>query len=76
MPENEIEQCVNDGRLTGNPVEPRKKDIQIIPALNGFIVHIGCQRVVFETKEKMLSELSRYLDNREAVEKEYLEKYK
>ena len=49
------------------------QEIRINSVLNGFIVHVGCQRVVFETREKMLQELDRYFKNPGQVQKEYLE---
>ena len=44
--------------------------------MNGYYVKVGCKRLVFETREKLLSELERYLKNPKDVTKEYLEKYK
>lgn len=44
---------------------------KITPVLNGFIVKVGCQRVVFETREKLLAELDRYLTDPAGVEAEY-----
>ena len=58
------------------PVEQGNHSITINQVLNGFIVQIGCKVVIFETREKMLTELERYLKNRKDVEKEYLEKEK
>ena len=48
--------------------------IVINKAVNGFICEVGCKVVVFETKDKLLKELSRYLDNPRKVESEYLKK--
>lgn len=53
-----------------------KHDIGITFVLNGCILEIGCQKVVFETKEKLLAELTRYLENPGVVEKEYMAKVK
>lgn len=47
-------------------------DIKIIPALNGYIIKVGCATLVAEKKETMLAEISRYLDNPETVEKQYM----
>lgn len=47
------------------------KDIRIEPAVNGWIVHVGCAPLVTMSKEAMLSEIGRYIDNPNAVEKEY-----
>ena len=52
------------------------RDIKIKKVLNGYIVKIGCQKVVFTKRKKLLKELARYWDDPEAVEKEYLEKHK
>ena len=51
------------------------KDLTIKKKMNGFAVEIGCQELVFESKRKMLDELGRYIDDPEAVEKEYTDKY-
>lgn len=51
-------------------------DIKIKAVLNGYIVKVGCQTVVFGSRKKLFRELDRYLDNPSAVEREYLEKYK
>ena len=48
-------------------------DITIKAALNGWICQVGCQALVFESKEKMLGEINRYLEMPESVEKEYRE---
>jgi hypothetical protein len=52
------------------------KDIKIKPANNGWIVEIGCQTFVAENKDKMLSEIGRYIDKPEEVKKEYMESAK
>ena len=49
------------------------RDVHIHPVLNGWIVKVGCQRVVFTKKSDLLTTLSRYLDNPSTVEKEFLE---
>ena len=46
-------------------------NIQIEPVLNGFVVRVGCQTVVFETTDKLLDELRRYMADPQRVEKEY-----
>lgn len=51
------------------------KTLVITSALNGFMVEIGCTKLVFDNKAKLLHELSRYIDNPPAVEEEYLDKY-
>jgi len=57
-----------------NTLNYNQHEIKILQVLNGFIVQIGCKTVVFESKEKMLSELARYLNDRDGVAKEYLAK--
>lgn len=51
--------------------ENQMKEVQIEAALNGWIVHIGCATVVALSKEAMLSEIGRYIDNPSGVEAEY-----
>lgn len=63
-----------ENEVTGGPIQHRA-DIIIEQCLNGFIVRVGCRLIVFETHDKLLSELKRYLENREGVTKEYLDKY-
>lgn len=53
----------------------KPREITITPVLNGFHVRVGCQALAFHEKDKLISELDRYLDNPEAVTKEYLTKY-
>lgn len=48
------------------------REIKIDPVLNGWIVEVGCQRVVFTDKQVMLGELSQYLADPHAVVKRYL----
>ena len=50
------------------------KDVLISPVLNGWIVTVGCSKVVFTQKMVLLAELDRYMGNPDEVEKEYMEK--
>jgi hypothetical protein len=50
------------------------RQVKINPVLNGFIVEVGCQAVVFESISKLVFEIERYLKAPEKVEKEYLER--
>lgn len=50
------------------------RHIEIQAVLNGYIVNVGCQQVVFETREKLVAELTRYMTSSKDVEKEYIEK--
>jgi hypothetical protein len=47
------------------------RTVTIDPVLNGWIVTIGCQRVVFSDKDLMLGEIGRYLECPDRVEEEY-----
>ena len=49
--------------------------VEITRALNGFIVVVGCQTLVFNNESEMIRELKRYIDNPMEVEKEYLVAY-
>lgn len=47
------------------------RSITIVPVLNGYVAEVACQRLAFTSKSHLLSELGRYLDAPEQVEKEY-----
>ena len=47
------------------------RTVKIEPALNGFIVTIGCTRVVFTDIKTLCTELRRYQENPDEVEGEY-----
>lgn len=49
------------------------RNIKITPVLNGFLVTVGCQTVVFEGRAKLIQELHAYLDNPDEMEKKYRE---
>ena len=51
------------------------RNIKIKRVMNGVVVGCGCQELVFETVEKLLSELKRYLDSPDETEREYTGKY-
>lgn len=51
------------------------RDIIIRKVMNGYVVTVGCQKLVFESQMGMMLELSRYLNSPEKVEREYTEKY-
>lgn len=62
--------------MVGNypvPANP-EYELRVLMALNGYIVHVGCKTVVFESLEKMLKEMGRYYKGPQKVQKEYLEK--
>lgn len=47
------------------------KDITIESVVNGFIIRVGCARLVSMSKESMLHEIGRYIDDPSGVEKQY-----
>lgn len=49
------------------------RPITIHPVLNGFRVTIGCQEVVYVSREKLVADLHAYLLNPEEFEKKFLE---
>lgn len=48
------------------------RPIMIQAVLNGFKVTVGCQEIVFETIDGMMTHLYRYLQNPEKTEMEFL----
>lgn len=51
------------------------REIRINKALNGYIVNVGCQTLVFTDIGEVCTELTRYAAEPEKVEKEYLHRY-
>jgi len=49
------------------------KRVTIQPVLNGFVVEVGCQTLVFKDIQTVAEELIRYWKNPRAVEQEYLQ---
>jgi hypothetical protein len=47
------------------------RHIEIDACLNGFIVRVGCQTIVFESVGALVEDLGAYLDDPEAMEIEY-----
>lgn len=47
------------------------KDITITSVLNGWIVRVGCQTVVFNDMARMLKDIEAYLNNPVEAEKSY-----
>jgi hypothetical protein len=47
------------------------REIKITPVLNGFVVKIGCQTVVFNSLQSMAGEVLRYYGNPSSIEAEY-----
>jgi hypothetical protein len=52
------------------------REVKISPVLNGWIVTVGCQSVVFQDREVMIGEVDRYIGDPDKVEKEYMAKAK
>lgn len=50
------------------------REINIVPVLNGLVVKVGCQTVVFNDIKQFIFELETYLKDPERVEKIYREK--
>lgn len=48
------------------------RDLIIQPVLNGYVVTIGCQKVVFTDPRILGDEVTRYYKDPETVEKEYI----
>ena len=48
------------------------RDIIIKPALNGFVVRMGCQRIVFCDRDIMIRALNDYLDDPNKTEDQYM----
>ncbi len=48
------------------------RDFTVRAVLNGYVVNIGCQTLVFNNPAALCDEIERYLRNPQAVEKEYL----
>ena len=48
------------------------RTIEIIPALNGWIVQVGCEKILFIDSLLMIKEIKRYIDDPKAVKEEYL----
>jgi hypothetical protein len=51
------------------------RGVSIDAVLNGYIVKVGCQTLVFQSRGELLVELAAYLENPGEVEKRYLTKY-
>jgi len=49
------------------------KDIKIKPALNGWIVEVGCKKVVFNSLREMIDEIKAYIADPEEAEKHYMD---
>lgn len=48
------------------------KDIHIHPVLNGFIVTVGCQQIVYNNRHVLVSDLAEYFADPKATEERIL----
>lgn len=46
----------------------------VVPVLNGYIVQVECQQLVFSTRDALLNAIGEYIVNPAAMEKHWLEK--
>lgn len=51
------------------------RDVKISKVMNGFTVGVGCQTLVFESRDGLIAALDAYLRNPEEVEKQFTAKY-
>lgn len=51
------------------------RDVKIKKVMNGFTVQVGCQTLVFETQERMMGEIEKYLKNPQETEEMYLKTF-
>ena len=67
--------CRSEEPMVANDVEypgrQKARDINIQSMDNGFLVRVGCQSFVFETAEKMITNLSAYLADPNVIEKSW-----
>jgi hypothetical protein len=50
----------------------RPRELTIAPVLNGYVVRVGCQVVVFTTREGLLTELDGYLKDPRGYEEKFV----
>ena len=48
------------------------REITIVAVLNGWLVRVGCQTVVFTSADELVGALRRYLENPVAIEEQFL----
>ena len=54
------------------PSRSKAREINIQPMNYGFVVIVGCQTFVFETAEKMLTNLTAYLADPDVMERAWM----
>jgi hypothetical protein len=76
MNEHANQDCCEAGRpmvATEPPRETNKaREIKILQQDLGFIVAVGCQTFAIETKEKLIRNLTAYLENPNEVERKWM----
>lgn len=53
----------------------RIRPVQIQQVMNGYLVQVGCQTLVFESQSTLLVELGKYMEQPETIEREYRHKH-
>ena len=48
------------------------RQVTIRPVLNGWVVAVGCQEVVFSDRRQLMTELDRYLEHPDVEEKKWV----
>lgn len=56
---------------TGEPQQNKARLIEIKQLDGGYIINVGCQTFAFETADKLLLKLGKYLANPAQAEKDY-----
>ena len=49
------------------------QELQITPVLNGFIVRAGCQTLVYDSTDKIITDFSDWVCDPQKIEKRYME---
>lgn len=69
-------QGAQDGCNYNKKGDKKMKDVRITPAINGWVVYVGCEKLVFENKSNMLLEIDNYIAKPREMEKKYLQSRK
>lgn len=69
---NEMNNIVAELKDYGFKGENEMEEIKIRKVLNGYIVRVGCETVVFQRVGDLCGELKRYLENPDLITKEYM----
>lgn len=49
------------------------REFTVRPVLNGYIVSIGCKTLVFSSRERLVRNIERYLEDPTGTERDFLE---